>query len=174
MADVLSLVRLLGATTHTLHLDDPPEAGDAGGRSRWISALGDSLTLLQDRGTPLSSISVETLMYPFRWIDPLLERFPLTVCLDLGHLILRGRPLWDTFLKYERNTSIIHLHGADIHTDHQPLDFLSEDHLKTVLRILNRFGGTVSLEVFRFDALAESLALLDRLLPVRKKDRGQR
>jgi adenosylcobalamin phosphodiesterase len=35
-------------------------------------------------------ISIETLNYPLKWVEDILIDFNLSVCMDLGHLILYG------------------------------------------------------------------------------------
>jgi adenosylcobalamin phosphodiesterase len=60
-------------------------------------------------------------------------------------------------------TSIIHLHGANKRRDHQPLDLLSKMKLKTILKMLKRFKGVVSIEVFSYDHLNASLKYLENV-----------
>jgi sugar phosphate isomerase/epimerase len=90
-------------------------------------------------------ISIETLNYPLEWVEEILIGFNLSVCMDLGHLILYGLDMKDVFDRYKNRTSIIHLHGANEHRDHKPLEFLSSSNLKTILEMLKQFKGVVSL-----------------------------
>ncbi|MDH3722975.1 MAG: hypothetical protein OER74_15875, partial [Desulfobacteraceae bacterium] len=106
-------------------------------------------------------ISIETLNYPLEWVEDILIDFNLSVCMDLGHLILYGLDMKDVFNRYKSRTSIIHLHGANERRDHQPLDLLSESNLKTILKMLKRFKGVVSIEVFSYDHLKASLKYLE-------------
>ena len=106
-------------------------------------------------------ISIETLNYPFEWVEDILKEFNLSVCMDLGHLILYELDMKDVFNRYRNRISIIHLHGANENKDHQPLDLLSKSNLKAILRMLKQFMGTVSIEVFSFDHLNASLKYLE-------------
>jgi sugar phosphate isomerase/epimerase len=65
--------------------------------------------------------------------------------------------LIEVFNKYFDKTSVIHLHGVENDRDHTALDRLSDTLTSTVLRILKRFTGVVSLEVFSFENLDASL-----------------
>ena len=52
---------------------------------------------------------------------------------------------------------MLHLHGVENGRDHLALDRLSEQLASTVLQILKKFTGVVSLEVFSFEDLSSSL-----------------
>jgi sugar phosphate isomerase/epimerase len=94
-------------------------------------------------------------------VEDILKEFNLSVCVDLGHLILYELDMKDVFDRYKNRTSIIHLHGANEDKDHQSLDLLSKSNLKTILGMLTQFMGTVSIEVFSFDHLNASLKYLE-------------
>jgi sugar phosphate isomerase/epimerase len=159
---VIDLTAPLSPSTHTLHL--PYEGINFKNESlqKWQEYIRRSFEKLQEAGISSNTISVETLNYPIEWVDDILMDFNLSICMDLGHLIIYGFDLKDVFARYHNSISIIHLHGANDDRDHQALDFLSKSDLKTILGILNRFKGVVSIEVFSYDHLTASLNLLEK------------
>jgi len=112
-------------------------------------------------GFDSKKISIETLNYPLDWVEDILIDFNLSVCLDLGHLIRYGLDMKDVFKRYKDRTSIIHLHGANEHRDHQALNLLSTSNVHTILEMLKRFKGIVSIEVFSYEHLNISLKYLE-------------
>lgn len=108
------------------------------------------------------NIAIETLDYPFEWVDDIMFGTELKICLDLGHLIVHGFDIEKVFEKYASRTAVIHLHGVENNRDHLSLDRLSPVFIEPVFRILKRFGGVVSLEIFSFENLKSSLKFLDK------------
>jgi sugar phosphate isomerase/epimerase len=160
---IFDLTAPLSPSTHTLHL--PYEGSDFENDSlkNWRENICRSMERLRGAGIGGKMISVETLDYPIQWVHDILMDFNLSVCMDLGHLIIYGFDMKDVFDRYRNATSIIHLHGAGNGRDHQALDLLSPPDLKTILEILKRFTGIVSLEVFSFDHLLASLNFLEKV-----------
>ena len=154
---IFDLTALLNPTTHTLHLIYDGPADDEEYRKRWKSLLFKSFEDLLGAGINGESISIETLSYPLGWVDDIIEAFKLNVCLDVGHLLLTNIPLTDTYNHYCDRISIYHLHGVKDGKDHQSINHLSEATWNELLNMLNRFQGVVSIEVFSFDILEESL-----------------
>ena len=158
---VMDLTASLTPTTYTLHL--PYEEFDVENEriKRWKERLHNGIKALCTSGINSRIISIETLNYPIEWVEDILMGFNLSVCMDLGHLILYGLDMKDVFDRYKNRTSIVHLHGANERRDHQPLDLLSKSNLKTILNMLKRFKGVVSIEVFSYDHLNASLKYLE-------------
>ena len=58
-------------------------------------------------------ICVENLLsYPMDFIGPLVEELGMSVCLDVGHLAVRGEPLDDFLDRYGRRVREVHLHDV--------------------------------------------------------------
>lgn len=154
---VMGLTASLSPTTYTLHL--PYE--ERGFENEWIKKWKELTYLgMEELVTPGINngiISIENLNYPFEWVEDILIDFDLSVCLDLGHLILYGFDVKDVFERYKHRTSIIHLHGANERQDHQALDFLSTSNLDIIFKLLEHFKGSVSIEVFSYEHLNASL-----------------
>lgn len=161
IGDVIDLTRPLHPTTHTLHLDySPPDPVD-----RWQKTVRRQLSTLLDRGVDPALISIETLDYPFAWVEDIISDFGLRVCLDIGHLILYEFNVAEILARNAVRTVIIHLHGVEDGRDHLALDRMPAERLDAILRMLSAFDGTLSLEVFSYAKLADSLACLEAAWP---------
>jgi sugar phosphate isomerase/epimerase len=168
---IIELTAPLTPTTYTLHIPWEEPGGQKENLTKWRERSYRSIEQILAGGIPGRTLSVETLMYPFEWLDDILVDLNLSVCLDLGHLILQGFDIEAHFKKYHERTSIIHLHGVRDNRDHLSIDMLPARDLTAVMEILKQFTGTVSLEVFAFKHLNTSLTFLeqnwreDRVIP---------
>jgi sugar phosphate isomerase/epimerase len=163
----------LNPSLYTLHLDlinplNPPllKGGWEGlmqdsDVERWRRRLSQSLEEILDDGIESRRISIETLDYPFEWIENIIREFGFPICLDIGHILIHGHDLQHYLEKYLPGTSIIHLHGFQNNRDHLGIGKLSEPVLKTILSYLRHYHGIVSIEVFSIDELKSSLAILE-------------
>ena len=158
---VIDLTASLSPTTYTLHLPYDEIDFENERIKRWKERIHNGMEALCTSGINSRIISIETLNYPLEWVEEILIGFNLSVCMDLGHLILFGLDMKDVFDRYKNRTSIIHLHGANEHRDHKPLEFLSSSNLKTILEMLKQFKGVVSIEVFSYEHLNASLKYLE-------------
>jgi sugar phosphate isomerase/epimerase len=152
----------LAPSSYTLHIPFDGDASDPAIVSRWLGIVGRNLEKMQAAGMPEDLIAVETLDYPLEIIDKILADYNLAVCMDIGHLIVDGIEIQSLFNQYDDKIKIIHLHGVEGHQDHLALDRLSAEWIGPVFEILNKFSGSVSLEVFSFANLSESLNYLER------------
>lgn len=143
----------LRPSTFTLHVPCAPPAADGPWRERVRRGLAD---LVAGVGEP-SRISVETLDYPLERIGDLIAELGLSVCMDVGHLLLQGQDLAAFAERFAPRVAIIHLHAAAEGKDHLPLDRLPEAAAAQVLRVLTEYRGIVSLEHFSLPALTASL-----------------
>ncbi|MBF0203438.1 MAG: TIM barrel protein, partial [Desulfamplus sp.] len=93
---------------------------------RWRDLAGESLEKLSSFLSDPSIISIETLNYPFKYIDDIIEACGMSVCIDAGHLIRYGYSIEEVFQKHKTRIPLIHLHGVDfssnIPKDHQAID----------------------------------------------------
>jgi sugar phosphate isomerase/epimerase len=152
----------LNPSLYTLHLDLRNETGqDHSDIKAWKSRTIQSLEDIMEQGIEPNRISIETLSYPFEWIEDIVDTFGFSICLDIGHILIYGQNLRLYFDKYLANTSIIHLHGHENGVDHLGIDRLSEENLKLILPRLYDYKGIVSLEVFSIDDLQRSLIVLE-------------
>lgn len=147
-----------------LHLPAP----EMGSESQWREAASHSLERLLSTGIPSRRIAVETLEDgPFGRIQPLVEEFDLSICLDTGHLLLRAEnPV--AFLETHRDRiSAIHLHGVADGKDHRPLSRFPMTLAADFAEGLHHFESVVSLEVFGYTSLVKSLETLESWFPDR-------
>jgi sugar phosphate isomerase/epimerase len=159
---VMDLTRPLEPTTYILHL---PYNQAPIGRicdKAWQSRISDCLRRLRDAGVHCPALSIETLNYPLEWIEQIIREYDLRVCLDMGHLIVNHENIEIPYRRFAERTTMIHLHGVDNGKDHQALNVFDQIRLDQIFSLLRQFAGTVSVEVFSFNRLLTSLAVLER------------
>ena len=153
---------LLDPTAMILHVDYKEENFSEKCVGKWKERIEGSLESLLSTGINGEKIAIETLDYPFEIIEDIVFDHGLSVCLDFGHLILHGRDIEKVFDKYAKRVSMIHLHGVKDGEDHLGLDACAEKEVMSkFFRILKRFSGSVSLEVFSYERLEKSLEALE-------------
>ena len=161
MIRVMELVRPLDSSALILHVPYGEKSYDKHIVKNWRDRVYQNLVKIRSAVEIQDIIAIETLDYPLDLLEDIILDLDLRICLDLGHLMVYGYDLIEVFNKYSYKTSIIHLHGVENDHDHTTLDRLSEKSTSTVLRILKRFSGVVSLEVFSFENLDSSLKFLE-------------
>lgn len=162
MIKIINRAAPLCPSTHTLHLPFTENSFDSNSVRKWQERIYESVEEILIAGIKGDSISIETLDYPFDLVAGIVSDMNLTICLDLGHLILNGDDFERKFDEYCDDIAIIHLHGVSNGRDHLSIDRLPEKHLVPVFRILRQFDRSLSLEVFGFDDLSASLAVLQK------------
>lgn len=159
----------LTPTTFTLHLQC--NLGHSTGddviawQNRTIQSLEEllNLTTVSNR-----SFSVETLDYAPMWFAPIVDRLNLSVCVDVGHVLRYGFDLQKTLEMFDQRITIFHLHGVADGKDHLSLTQLDPMPGKIMRAYLERYQGTVSLEMFTLKRLRDSLPCLARMLAADK------
>jgi hypothetical protein len=127
----------------------------------WRDRVRSNMERLLSSGIDGRAISIETLDYPLEFIEDIIVDLNISVCMDVGHLLLQGNDIVDVFNRFSSNLSIIHLHGVESNRDHLSLDRLPEQYINPIIEILKRFRGIVSLEVFSYTNLKPSLHVLE-------------
>jgi sugar phosphate isomerase/epimerase len=158
---VIDRLAPLGPTAYALHIPYSQKSFDKDSIERWQSCVFKNLEKIVVDGIAAESIAVETLDYRFDLLDGIIAAFDLSICLDLGHLIVHGYHFDALFNKYVDRTAIIHLHGVQNGHDHLALNKLPDESITPILKILKQFTGSVCLEVFSFDDLKTSLEFLN-------------
>ncbi len=143
-----------------------PERGEGGSlRERdikaWQGRLARSLKEILAGGIESRQIAIETLGYPFTWVEDMVREFGLSICLDIGHILRYEYDLGYYLKTYLPGTSIIHLHGVHKGSDHLGIETLSEPDLNLILSSLRHYHGIVSIEVFSISELKSSLSVLE-------------
>lgn len=152
----------LNPSTYSLHLSLRDRNGqDEEDIPSWRKRLIQSLQKMEAWGIPLKQISIETLGYPFEWIEDIVRNFGFSICLDLGHILLYGQDAEQHLTKYLSRTSIIHVHGFQNGVDHLGLDYLNDKTVDLLLSHLRHYRGVLSIEVFSLNDLTNSLKVLE-------------
>ncbi len=159
---IITLTEPLEPSNYTLHFElTEADRRNNGTLNRWKEGLRLSIGEILHSGVASSRIAVETLHYPFEFVEDVVEEFNLSVCLDLGHLISQEYSLADYAKRYLAQTPVVHLHGVTKDKDHVSLEVLGNDEMGAACEVLGRFTRVVSLEVFSFHHLSTSLSLLE-------------
>jgi len=156
---IFDLCAGLKPTFYILHLEPISHTQTSSALEQWQDWLYESLT--QIKGLPLC---IENLMYPFAWLEGLVNYFQFPICLDIGHVIKAGFSLETYLKKYLPQTKMLHLHGCGgkRQADHLGLSHLKETDLILIMSYLKQYKGHLCLEMFSFEALVESLRILER------------
>lgn len=178
---VIKLTSPLIPSTWTLHLPFDRKTTLPEVIAEWQDCNREGVSALLDvTGISADHLSIETLFYPFDWIGDVVRGLNLSVCLDTGHLMVKGGDVGRLYAEYADIISILHVHGVCRHNvsehgvyqhggsdpdecrliDHQSLDRVSPEKAKAILALLRQFKGVVSLEVFSFRKLSASLGWL--------------
>jgi len=156
----LTTLTPLNPTAYVLHLP-PDKINDRGDLLAWQHTAGETLENILETGLTPRRLALENLFFPFEWLTPLVEAFDLGVCLDIGHLALQQGDLEGFLDQHDRRIVVTHLHGIRNGKDHGPLGGLPPGYRQLLSAWLRDFEGSVSLEVFGYEALLESLTCLD-------------
>ena len=153
----------LKPSLYTLHFDlrnsdGSPETDIEAWRSRTLQSAEE----MTKWGIEPKRISIETLSYPFDWVEDIVKRFEFSVCLDIGHMLVYGLDIERYLRKYLPQTSIVHLHGIENGVDHLGIDRLNAKMVDLILSKLRSFTGILSVEVFSFRDLKNSLEVLEQ------------
>jgi sugar phosphate isomerase/epimerase len=165
VAQALERVAPLSASTNTVHLsvDDAIQtsAEITAWQSRCIESVDQVLRLTK---IPSRQLSIETLDFNPRWLVEIVESLELAICVDVGHLLRFGYDLASTIALFQPRTTVYHLHGVAGQKDHLSLERLAAEARRILPPVLEKFSGTVSLEVFNYRRFTESIDSLARLL----------
>jgi sugar phosphate isomerase/epimerase len=161
----ISSTALLAPSAYIVHFQDlPPDHLQA-----WLENLDLSVQQILDQGVAPRVLCVETLDYPFHQVEGLLQRRDLSICLDVGHIILYNQPLEHYLQRYLPRCRVIHLHGIRGGRDHRDLGEFPTEALSL---LFSHLAGTahsrelvVTLEIFSERDLETSLAVLEKFWP---------
>ncbi|PID40410.1 MAG: hypothetical protein CR984_03330 [Proteobacteria bacterium] len=159
-ATIIDRCTPLGPSTFTLHLSRNPQDSPPISDAQWRANLQETIKAMLPTGLDHGRISAESLDYPLDWVAPVITATGLSVCMDMGHLLVHGENIVEFYRRWKTRVTTIHLHGVDGHRDHLPLNRLAAHQMAAVLQILNTFTGGVTLEVYSHAALDASLGCL--------------
>jgi sugar phosphate isomerase/epimerase len=134
--------------------------------TRWLEALDRSAGGLLESGVGPDMLCVETLDYPFEFVEPVVARRGMSVCLDAGHLVFFGFPLEEYLDRYLARSRIIHLHGHRDGADHKDIGTLEPRVLATLIGhpcLTDSRERVLTLEVFGLPDFERSMETIRRL-----------
>ena len=158
---VIELAQPLDPSALILHVPYSEKSFDNGVVRTWQNRVYQNLKEIVAAVENKNIIAIENLDYPLEMLEDIIVDLGLSICLDLGHLMVYGYDVLEIFSKYAAKTSVLHLHGVENGRDHITLERLSDKLFERVLRVLYKFSGVVSLEVFSFENLDSSLKYLE-------------
>jgi len=160
----ISTLMPLDPSVYVLHLSPPDAIRRDEDLPAWQKTAADALREIMQSGLSGRSLALENLFFPYDWLDPLIEAYDLSVCMDIGHLALQSLDLAAFLAQYGPRIAIGHLHGLCGGQDHAALTGLPDRYAIPLTTWLKQFTGSVSLEVFAFEPLQKSLAGLDEMM----------
>lgn len=172
-ADVEKCLRTFDATkkldnhAYILHLHGE-ERGQSPARDvrEWQDRLLTSVRSLIEAGIPSRMLAVETLDYPFRFAEPIVEECDLSVCIDAGHLILADRDPAAHIKNYRQRCRVVHLHGVKDGKDHLGIEDMNDFEVRAIINAVSESPGpdcVLTLEVFDKDIFSKSVKKLSKL-----------
>jgi sugar phosphate isomerase/epimerase len=160
---VIERTLCLKPSLYTLHFDVRDKNGwEETDIEAWRKRILRSTEEMKELGIELERISIETLSYPLEWIEDILKKFEFSICLDIGHMLIYNLNIQGYLKKYLPQTSVIHFHGAEKGVDHLGIDRLNGKMVDLILSKLRSFTGILSIEVFSFEDLKNSLEVLEQ------------
>lgn len=147
----------LSPLSYDLHLNQ-------GQDQYWQEHCLQSLFELKERlGDVWNRLCVENIDYDFGLAAGIVEESRVKVCADFGHLHHQG--FADDYYFREYDIAHVHLHGVSGGCDHQPLVENDSAFLKRLAQDMaaHKYDGVVTLELYKSEWLAQSLAILDRV-----------
>ena len=112
-------------------------------------------------------LCVETLDYDYNLIEDIVSDYGLSVCLDIGHLLLWGHGPEDYLGRYLPRTRVIHVHGVEDGNDHRSLSFLPASLLTTLMDQLesgSKNSRVLTMEIFDEKTFNQSLDIMSSFL----------
>jgi len=163
---VIELTRGLDPWAYVLHLDGRDIRNRAGSAAiaRWQDQTVRALEIAAGWAGGAEKLAVENLeSYPLDFIMPVIERVPVSRCVDVGHLWLDGQDPLPYLAVALPRTRVIHLHGL-AERDHKSLAHMPPEKLNPVVEALAHAGykGVLTLEVFGQDDFESSLLAFAR------------
>lgn len=164
---VIDCTRRLDPWAYVLHLDGKSvrTSTDAELIRRWQSQSVRALEIAAEWAGGAEKLAAENLeTYPLDFIQPVLDRIPVSRCVDIGHLWLDGHDPVPYLRSAMSRTRVIHLHGI-AESDHRSLSFMPQEKLRAVWDELTRlkYDGVLTLEIFSQEDFISSLETIERL-----------
>jgi adenosylcobalamin phosphodiesterase len=164
---VIDCTRGLDPWAYVLHLDGRlvRTSTDAGLIKRWQDQSVHALELVAEWTGGAEKLAVENLeTYPLDFIQPVLDRIPVSHCVDIGHLWLDHHDPIPYLQAALPRTRVVHIHGI-AERDHRSLAFMPQEKVSQIWDELIRanYEGVLTLEIFSEEDFISSLEVIKRL-----------
>jgi sugar phosphate isomerase/epimerase len=164
---VIDCTRALDPWAYVLHLDGKSvrASTDKTLIKHWQDYSVRALEIAAGWAGSAEKLAVENLeTYPLDFIQPVLERIPVSRCVDIGHLWLDGHDPIPYLRAARSRTRVIHMHGI-AERDHRSLAFLPEEKVQAVWKELihMNYTGVLTLEIFSEEDFNSSLEVIGRI-----------
>ena len=164
---VLDCTRGLDPWAYVLHLDGRSvrTSNDAGLIRQWQNQSVRALELVAEWAGGAEKLAVENLeTYSLDFIQPVLERIPVSRCVDIGHLWLDGHDPIPYLGAALPRTRVVHLHGI-AEQDHCSLACMPQEKVRQVWDELIRanYNGVLTLEIFSEEDFISSLEVIEKI-----------
>jgi sugar phosphate isomerase/epimerase len=165
---VIERTRPLQPWAYVLHLDgkDVRQGASPAALHNWQAQSTRALELASGWAGNPGLLAVENLdNYPPDFIHPVLERIPVSRCVDIGHLWKDGHDPLPYLEAALPRTRVIHLHGIG-ERDHQSLALIPSEKLAAVVNLLLRldYRGVLTMEIFGEQDFHTSLETIRRIM----------
>ena len=164
---VIDCTRGLDPWAYVLHLDGKSvrTSTDLDLIKHWQDQSVRALEIVSEWAGGAEKLAVENLeTYPLDFIQPVLQRIPVSRCVDIGHLWLDGHDPIPYLQSAMARARVIHIHGI-AERDHRSLTFVPRENVRAVWDALIRakYPGVLTLEIFSEDDFISSLEVIERL-----------
>ena len=164
---VIEASRELDPWAYVLHLDgeNVRQTTDPDALHHWQDQAVRALEIVADWAGGFEKLAVENLEgYPPDFNFPVLDRVPVSRCVDIGHLWLDGVPVLPYLEQTLPRTRVIHIHGIG-ERDHKSLSLVPEQELAAVLKKLSEdYHGVVTMEIFSEEDFISSMEAVQQSL----------
>ena len=163
---VIDCTRGLDPWAYVMHLDGKAvrTSMDAELIRRWQDQSVRALEIVSAWAGSPDKLAVENLeTYPLDFIQPVLDRIPVSRCVDIGHLWLDGHDPLPYLQAALPRTRVIHIHGI-AERDHRSLAFMPQETVRAVWDELVhvRYDGVLTLEIFSEEDFLSSVDIIHR------------
>ena len=164
---VIECTHRLDPWAYVLHLDgrSVKESNDAALIARWQDHSVRALEIVSEWASGAEKLAVENLeTFPLDFIQPILDRIPVSRCVDIGHLWLDGHDPIPYLQAALPRTRVIHIHGI-AERDHRSLAFMPQDKVRAVWdELLHlKYAGVLTLEIFSEEDFLSSMEVIERI-----------
>ncbi len=164
---VINCTRDLNPFAYVLHLDGKEIKNGATPTQvqQWCDHSTRALEIVGEYAGGAEKLAVENLeRYPLDFIMPVINRVPVSRCVDVGHLWLEGHDPLPSLRQALPRTKVIHIHGI-AERDHKSLANVPPEKLNPVIDLLHQenFSGVMTIEVFGEEDFLSSMETLKGL-----------